>query len=150
MGSREMPSMNTPKKAKAQDMAPIDAKSPKMTQNCHGKEEACACGMDNRATESRAHKKSQGLQSATHTKVVIKFNCGFSNNLYIRGEGVTGLSWEKGTPMKCTKADEWVWETDNSFNNKAQIKVLINDKQYELGENHTIDCGKSFTFSPSF
>jgi len=145
-----MSSMNTPRKAKTPDSTPINTKSPKMAQNTKNSDESCACGMQECTTESRAQKKSQPSEQTAHTKVVIKFNCGFSNKLYIRGEGIKGLSWEKGTLMKCTKADEWVWETDNAFKNKAQVKVLINDKEYELGENHTIDCGKSFTFSPRF
>jgi hypothetical protein len=97
----------------------------------------------------RSHLAHNHATSSKHTKIVVKCNCGFSNNLYLRGEGVKGLSWDKGTLMKCTKADEWVWETDTPFNH-AQIKVLINDKEYELGENHDVDCGKSVSYAPRF
>ena len=87
--------------------------------------------------------------SAKKTKIIVTCNCGFPNGLYLRGEGIEGLSWDKGTLMTCTKDDEWVWETDADFD-KGQIKVLINDKQYELGDNHEIECGTSITFAPKF
>jgi hypothetical protein len=94
-------------------------------------------------------RKSHTAARAKHTKIVVKCNCGFSNHLYIRGEGVKGLSWDKGMLMKCTKADEWVWETDTPFNH-AEVKILLNDKHYEVGKNHELDCGKSISFSPNF
>ncbi|QLH35358.1 MAG: hypothetical protein HWD61_03700 [Parachlamydiaceae bacterium] len=50
---------------------------------------------------------------------------------------------------KNVKADEWVWETNLSFN-KCEFKVLINDRQYELGENHKLQCGTSFEYTPHF
>ena len=83
------------------------------------------------------------------TKIVVKCNCGFQNNLYIRGEGIRGLSWDKGMLMKCTKDDEWVWETKSDFR-KGQVKILLNDALFEQGENHDIACGKSITFAPEF
>ncbi len=97
----------------------------------------------------KSHIPTEQPAATKHTKIVVKCNCGFPNNLYIRGEGIKGLSWDRGTLMKCTKADEWIWETDTPFA-KGQIKVLVNDKQYELGENHDITCGKSISFQPRF
>ncbi len=97
----------------------------------------------------RSHLAHNNKAKSKHTKIVVTCNCGFPNNLYIRGEGVKGLSWDKGTLMKCTKDDEWVWETDAFFNH-GKVKVLINDKEYELGENHEIDCGASISFAPRF
>lgn len=144
-----MSPMSAPRKTK-QDDAHSESHAHKNASHNHKNENGCGCGVNDCTTESRANKKYHNSDNPNHTKIVIKFNCGFSNNLYIRGEGVQGLSWDKGTLMKCTKEDEWVWETNTPFNKKAQIKVLINDSQYELGENHTIDCGKSFTISPKF
>ena len=51
--------------------------------------------------------------------------------------------------MKNVKADEWCWETDEPFN-KAQFKVLLNDKQFEVGENHCVEAGKSIVLVPKF
>jgi hypothetical protein len=99
---------------------------------------------------------SQGMQTAelhkkaaSHTKIVIRCNCGFPNNLFLRGEGLPGINWNKGVMLKCVKADEWVWESEAPFKN-AKFKILLNDSQYEKGENHSIDCGKSIAFTPNF
>ncbi len=83
------------------------------------------------------------------TKVRVKCNCGFGHNLFIRGEGIPGLSWNKGVAMKNVKADEWEWVCERPFA-KAQIKVLVDDRQYERGENHPIECGKQVVLSPQF
>jgi|GEM_PF-1645703 len=85
----------------------------------------------------------------TMTKITVKCNCGFGNNLYIRGQGVPGLTWEKGIVMKNLKADEWVWESDKPFT-KGEIKVTLNDKQFEVGPNHIIECSKQLSFIPRF
>ncbi|MBS0654193.1 MAG: hypothetical protein JSR46_00300 [Verrucomicrobia bacterium] len=83
------------------------------------------------------------------TKITAKFDCGFPNKLFIRGEGIEGLSWDKGTLMNCTKNDEWSWETDKHFKN-GKFKILVNDVQYETGENHTTNSGKSINITPRF
>jgi hypothetical protein len=95
------------------------------------------------------HASQSMAKTASHTSIVVKCNCGFANNLFLRGEGIPGINWNKGTLLKCVKADEWVWESDTPFKS-AKFKILLNDKQYELGENHSIDCGKSITFTPNF
>ncbi|MBM3208417.1 MAG: hypothetical protein FJZ57_07455 [Chlamydiae bacterium] len=81
-------------------------------------------------------------------KVVVKFDVGFSNALFIRGQGA-GLSWEKGVPLKNVGACEWVWEPDHAFN-ECEFKVLINDQQYENGENHHIRYGDVIQYIPVF
>jgi hypothetical protein len=82
------------------------------------------------------------------TKVVIKYNVGFGNQLFIRGTGAN-LSWDKGILLNNISADEWVWETKTPFNS-CEFKVLVNDFQYELGENHRLDQGSSIQYVPRF
>jgi hypothetical protein len=82
------------------------------------------------------------------TKVTIKYNVGFNNTVFIRGEGAD-LSWKKGKPLKNVNADEWVWETDKPFMN-CEFKVLINDEKYEAGENHHLQNGSQVSYSPKF
>ncbi len=108
-----------------------------------------SCNSNPKEIASAAATKKQPSHTKQGTKIVVKCNCGFPNNLFLRGEGLPGINWEKGIQMKCTKADEWVWETHEPFTN-AYFKVLINDKQYEVGENHSIECGKSISFIPKF
>jgi hypothetical protein len=87
-------------------------------------------------------------RGASRTRVTIKYDVGFPNQLYIRGKGAN-LSWEKGQALKNTKADEWVWETDANFNH-CEFKVLINDRVYENGENHHLNAGATLLFTPHF
>ena len=82
------------------------------------------------------------------TRVTVKYDVGFNNTLYLRGKGAN-LSWDKGIPLKNIKRDEWTWETDALFST-CEFKVLVNDKHYETGENHTLTCGASIQYTPKF
>lgn len=90
----------------------------------------------------------KGKKAAKHTKVVINHNAGMNHNLFIRGNGA-GLNWKKGIQLRNNGPDEWVWETDAPFA-ECEFKVLIDDKQYEQGENHHIHSGGWLRFSPRF
>jgi hypothetical protein len=87
--------------------------------------------------------------SKTKTKIVAKFDCGFSNELFIRGEGISALSWDKGTSMKNISPTEWMWESDRPCST-IQFKVLVNDNHFEQGENHTIAFGQEIEVIPKF
>lgn len=82
------------------------------------------------------------------TKIIIKYDAGFGNALYIRGSS-RGLSWDKGIPLKNIGKDEWVWETNELFS-PGEFKVLLNDQTYETGYNHPIHQGKSIYYTPKF
>ena len=73
-------------------------------------------------------------------RIYIEYNPGYGNQLYIRGEeycgGETGLNWNRGRLLKNIGPDGWVWET-RSLPTGFKFKVLINDKQYEGGADHT-------------
>jgi hypothetical protein len=88
------------------------------------------------------------LKKSGTTKVVIKYDCGFGNTLYIRGKGAN-LSWDKGHPITNTNKDEWTWESATPFQT-CEFKVLINDHAYEQGHNHILACGSSFQYTPAF
>ncbi|MEI8364903.1 MAG: hypothetical protein WCF65_00655 [Parachlamydiaceae bacterium] len=88
-----------------------------------------------------------GTKPAT-TQIVIKYDVGFNNHLFLRGKGAN-LSWEKGIPLKNVKRDEWTWETSTPFSS-CEFKVLINDIHYETGENHKLNCGASVHYTPKF
>jgi hypothetical protein len=103
-----------------------------------------SCDVTTASSKTKKSTQKEGV-----TRVVVKFDCGFANSLFLRGEGIASLSWEKGLPLKNIKSDEWVWETDRPFA-KAQFKVLINDKAYEVGENHSLKHGETLTCTPKF
>ena len=82
------------------------------------------------------------------TRVTVKYDVGFSNQLSIRGKGAN-LNWEKGQPLKNVKPDEWIWETDVPFT-QCEFKVLINDRVYENGDNHQLNTGSTIVYTPRF
>ena len=82
------------------------------------------------------------------TQITVKFDVGFSNQIYLRGQGAN-LSWDKGVQLRNVKADEWIWETEVPFP-YCEFKVLINDRVYENGENHILKQGASLVFTPKF
>ncbi len=84
----------------------------------------------------------------TITRIVVHYDVGFGNSLYLRGQGAN-LHWDKGVQLKNTSPSEWVWETNLSFT-LAEFKVLVNDKVYELGPNHTLKCGAVAQYTPRF
>ncbi|MFI0434435.1 MAG: hypothetical protein ACH350_01730 [Parachlamydiaceae bacterium] len=86
--------------------------------------------------------------TAPKTRLTIKYDAGFPNQLYIRGKGAN-LSWDKGHLLKNIKSDEWMWETDDHFTN-CEFKILINDELYETGENHHLTSGHSLLVNPCF
>ena len=81
-------------------------------------------------------------------KVVLKCDVGFGNTLYIRGQGA-GLSWSKGCALKNIGTSEWVFEPDHPFTD-CEFKVLINDVQFEKGDNHRISYGDVIQYTPLF
>ena len=111
------------------------------------KKEAC---MPECALEKKTPRKKKAVVSPMPvvSKVVVKYDVGFNNQLYIRGSA-PGLSWDKGVMMKNIGPDEWVWEVAEPFSS-CEFKVLINDHWYEGGGNHQISRGSSIQYTPSF
>ncbi len=87
-------------------------------------------------------------KSATISGVEVHYDAGFGNALFIRGAGA-GLDWEKGIALKNTASDVWVWETDRPFET-ATFKLLLNDVQYEVGENRVLTLGETIQCTPRF
>lgn len=94
------------------------------------------------ATISCSCQTNEKKKAKTKPHVVIRCDVGFNNN-------ISNLSWDKGIMLQNTKQDEWVWETDHSFNS-CEFKVLINDSQYEQGDNHILTNGNCLEYTPRF
>lgn len=91
---------------------------------------------------------SSDKKNSSTTKITVKFDAGYSNDLYIRGTGAD-LKWEKGLKLVNVKADEWVWETSAKFT-QCEFKILLNDRVYENGENRQVVEGDSLQHTPHF
>ena len=97
---------------------------------------------------SPAPSSTMTQKRVTTTRVLVNYDVGFGNSLFIRGKGAN-LSWDKGMEMHNAKNDEWVWETNAPFS-PGEFKVLINDTQYESGENHSLQSGATIRYTPLF
>ena len=97
------------------------------------------------AAPKKSAKSKNGLFK---TVIRVKYNCGFPNNLYIRGSG-DDLAWTKGKLMNNSHPDEWVWGTNKEFS-LMEFKILLNDVKYETGENHLIGYGEEVSYIPRF
>ena len=102
----------------------------------------------NSTTSSPAPTNDKKKTKANLTSVVIHYDVGFNNSVFIRGSGAE-LSWDKGIMLMNTGPNEWIWETNKSFNS-CEFKVLINDSQYEQGNNHILTCEKCLEYTPRF
>lgn len=105
----------------------------------------------NSAQAAKSKENGNGIDkknTSPKTRITVKYDAGFSNQLYIRGQGAN-LSWNKGESLKNVKADEWVWETEGQFTN-CEFKILINDHIYENGDNHHLKVGCSLVHTPRF
>ena len=95
-----------------------------------------------------AAKKPAVVKQAPVTAIYARIDIGWGNRLYLRGSGA-GLSWDVGIPMECSKDDEWYWKTTKA-NEPVVFKFLKNDEKWSLGEDLTVDPGKTSISSPQF
>lgn len=110
----------------------------------------------NAGNKESVQKNAQGTQLASAnkpkkpsaTRIKIKYDVGFGNQIFIRGEGAN-LSWDKGQLLHNSKNDEWIWEIDLPFNT-CEFKVLINDEIFEQGNNRTLKHGADESYTPRF
>ena len=86
---------------------------------------------------------------STVTVVVAKYDVGFGNSLYIRGEGA-GLSWETGILMENVGNDVWVWTTSEIADEDLAFKFLVNDESWSAGDNLSAALGETTTLYPCF
>jgi hypothetical protein len=100
-------------------------------------------------SKSGKQKPKQSTQNNTRTRILVRYDVGFNNALYIRGKGLNHLNWDRGLPLKNLKADVWIWETDAKFND-CEFKILINDRNFEVGPNHNLKHGNEIEFTPNF
>ncbi len=82
------------------------------------------------------------------TTVTALIDVGFGNALYIRGEG-PGLSWDQGLLLECVDDNKWKITLPESAH-PIVCKFLLNDREWNLGEDYTVAPGTSITITPVF
>ncbi len=81
--------------------------------------------------------------------IVIHYDAGYGNTLYIRGN-TSPLSWNRGQKCKNVNANTWVYEMECRWTGKVEFKILINDSTWENGYNHSVETGYMYDLFPSF
>jgi len=132
----------SPAKA-AEKPAATPAKAEKSTTSAKGKAAKAA-------VETKVPVSGKRADSVV-TVIVAKYDAGFGNNLYIRGEGA-GLSWDAGALMKNVENDVWVWTTNEMTEGVISFKFLLNDntETWSAGDNLSASAGETTTITPSF
>ena len=105
----------------------------------------------NSKTITKAPAETAATKTVTTAKPVTtieaKIDVGFGNNLFVRGEGA-GLSWDKGSPLKCVAPSTWQWSGEAGA--PLKCKLLLNDSVWMSGEDLVITPGKRVEVTPAF
>lgn len=105
------------------------------------------------AAKKVAKKKSPAktipVKKAVETRIIARVDVGFGNSLYIRGEGASGLSWDRGVLLDNVNPYEWTLSTKNA-KSEITFKFLINDEIWAVGDNITVAKGDTSVSSPVF
>jgi len=97
--------------------------------------------------------------SATHevkpiinkTRILARYDVGFGNKLFVRGEGSPLLNWNRGMEMVCIQGpDLWALELEGSDFTNLKYKILINDAYWEKSNDHEIKTGQQQETKPIF
>ena len=137
-----------PPKPVAPAVAPVKAEPPKPVAK-PAPAKAAKAAKSSKTSTSPAKATTKKHIDSTATVIVAKYDVGFGNKLFIRGEGA-GLDWEVGVEMKNVENDVWVWTNNDLKKGAITCKFLINDDTWSAGENLFIPAGETSTVFPSF
>ena len=101
-----------------------------------------------KATSIEGQRNETRSPTERMTVVRAKFDVGFGNSIFIRGQG-DGLSWDKGIPLSCIDGSAWVWSTKQT-ESKLVFKLLLNDQVWAKGEDVVVEAGKEIEIIPAF
>ncbi len=95
----------------------------------------------------------QPVQLAPKTKITVKFDAGWGNKLFVRGNGPGMGDWgkEKAKELRNEGGDIWTFEIEG--NKEFDYKLLINNDENrweKLDGNHTAKCGTKEQIVPKF
>ena len=91
---------------------------------------------------------NSGSETRPVTEVAARIDVGWGNALYIRGQGAS-LSWDKGVPLKCENASNWIYAS-TQVKEKLVFKLLLNDAIWAHGEEIVLDAGEKLELVPEF
>ena len=83
------------------------------------------------------------------TKVIIHYDAGFGNTIYIRGNELP-LNWDNGQRCENVNSDTWQFVMERPNSGNIEFKVLLNDSTWESGNNHVVRVGSTVEIWPTF
>ena len=100
------------------------------------------------STRKKAVAAAPAKTTTTTTTVIAKIDVGYGNRLFIRGNG-PDLNWDRGLEMENITHNEWSI-TANEIQEDIEVKFLINDRVWSLGDNLVLQAGEKLVFEPNF
>jgi hypothetical protein len=97
----------------------------------------------NRASTTQEPKPAQPIT----TEIKVHCNLPFGHTLTVRGEGA-GLDWEKGVALEKIDEETYVYRKQGVVGS-AQYKILLDDSQWEIVDNRSIEAQKSQEITPN-
>lgn len=83
------------------------------------------------------------------TKIQIRYNCGWGNALYLRGDTLP-LTWERGIRCDSVGPNLWQCVLERLTSGYIEFKTLVNDTVWEVGENHRVTVHENIEITPQF
>lgn len=83
-------------------------------------------------------------QPAATARIVVSYEGGEGDKLYIRGTG-PNMSWGPGIELR-KEGSQWIYESTELFET-FEFKLALNDQVWEAGDNHTVESGKPVEIS---
>lgn len=118
----------------------------KTAKNQTDKDNPDYCLLDEKKKASDIEQRKLIPKDAT---IVVRFNAGWGNNLFIHGEGAN-LNWEKGTPLTNISEEYWYWKAAPENKERLSFKITINGKTWAEGENIELKPGQKIEIEPKF
>jgi len=102
----------------------------------------------NKTTKTSTPQNGEVTSTPKTTIVEAKIDVGFGNNLFLRGQGAAGLSWDRGIPLNCVDGKTWQWS--GKADDKLKFKLLLNDTVWAKGEDLVAAPGQKVQVAPAF
>jgi hypothetical protein len=80
------------------------------------------------------------VQPPFTARIIVRYQGNPGDRLFLHGTGPGMQGWQRGIEMR-RENNLWVYESREPFE-RFEFKVMLNDQQWETGENHTIATGK--------
>jgi len=84
---------------------------------------------------------------ALSTPITIQYPARLGEHLYIRGEGA-GFTWEQRVPL--INIDANTWQLRQPMHGEFKFKILLNNEEWETGNDHLAKGGDEISVSPVF